>query len=67
MSNGDLVPPRWNLEPMFMAGGDDRYLVDSDGWALRTSDGSLAAHVEHTVAITDSGPVVLTIDDDQEP
>jgi methionyl aminopeptidase len=51
------------LEPMFMAGGRDPYLVDPDGWALRTSDGSLAAHVEHTVAITDSGPVVLTIDD----
>jgi methionyl aminopeptidase len=48
------------LEPMFMAGGQDRYLVDPDGWALRTSDSSLAAHVEHTVAITEEGPAVLT-------
>jgi methionyl aminopeptidase len=55
------------LEPMFMAGGHDVYRLDGDGWALRTSDGSLAAHVEHTVAITDSGPVVLTVEDDPEP
>ena len=51
------------LEPMFMAGGDDRFDIDADGWALRTSDGSLAAHVEHTVAITSAGPVVLTTAD----
>jgi methionyl aminopeptidase len=51
------------IEPMFMAGGDDRYFVDTDGWALRTIDGSLAAHVEHTVAITTDGPVVLTVED----
>ncbi len=43
-----------------MAGGRDRYVVDPDGWALRTVDGSRAAHVEHTIAITESGPVVLT-------
>ena len=55
------------LEPMFMAGGEDRYVVDGNGWALRTSDGSLAAHVEHSVAITDSGPVVLTVDDGPRP
>jgi methionyl aminopeptidase len=51
------------IEPMFMAGGDDRYTLDRDGWALHTIDGSLAAHVEHTVAITESGPVVLTVED----
>ncbi len=50
-----------------MAGGEDRYVVDGNGWALRTSDGSLAAHVEHSVAITDSGPVVLTVDDGPRP
>jgi methionyl aminopeptidase len=55
------------LEPMLMAGGDDRYVTEANGWALRTSDGSLAAHVEHTVAITDSGPIVLTIEEAQEP
>jgi methionyl aminopeptidase len=48
------------IEPMFMAGGHDHFTTDPDGWALRTSDGSRAAHVEHTVAVTDSGPVVLT-------
>jgi methionyl aminopeptidase len=49
------------IEPMFMAGGHDRYRTDADGWTLRTSDGSRAAHVEHTVAITDDGPRVLTV------
>lgn len=49
------------IEPMFMAGGRDRYAVDPDGWSLRTIDGSQAAHVEHTIAITESGPVVLTV------
>jgi methionyl aminopeptidase len=48
------------IEPWFMAGGDDRYRVDPDGWTLRTADGSRAAHVEHTVAVTADGPLVLT-------
>jgi methionyl aminopeptidase len=48
------------IEPWFMAGGEDRYRVDPDGWTLRSGDGSRAAHVEHTVAITDSGPRILT-------
>ncbi len=48
------------IEPWFMAGGEDSYRVDPDGWTLRSGDGSRAAHVEHTVAITDSGPVILT-------
>lgn len=48
------------IEPMFMAGGTDRYRVDADGWGLRTVDGMLAAHAEDTVAITDNGPLVLT-------
>ncbi|HEY2552516.1 MAG TPA: type I methionyl aminopeptidase [Streptosporangiaceae bacterium] len=49
------------IEPWFMAGGGDEYMVDADGWTLRTADGSRAAHVEHTVAITDDGPRVLTV------
>jgi methionyl aminopeptidase len=49
------------IEPMFMAGGKDHYTTDDDGWALRTVDGTRAAHVEHTVAITADGPVVLTL------
>jgi methionyl aminopeptidase len=48
------------IEPWFMAGGEDSYRVDADGWTLRSGDGSRAAHVEHTVAITDNGPVILT-------
>lgn len=48
------------IEPMFMAGGKDKYTTDDDGWALRTVDGSRAAHIEHTVAITVDGPVILT-------
>lgn len=48
------------IEPMFMAGGLDDYVVAPDGWALHTVDGSRAAHFEHTIAVTTSGPVVLT-------
>jgi methionyl aminopeptidase len=48
------------IEPWFMGGGDDRYRIDSDGWTIRTADGSRAVHVENTVAITADGPVVLT-------
>jgi methionyl aminopeptidase len=48
------------IEPWFMAGGDDRYVIDNDGWTIRSKDRSRAAHAEHTVAITETGPVVLT-------
>jgi methionyl aminopeptidase len=48
------------LEPMFIAGGKDEYWVDSDGWTLRTKDGTRASHAEHTVAVTDGDPVILT-------
>jgi methionyl aminopeptidase len=48
------------IEPWFMAGGEDSYRVDPDGWTLRSGDGSRAAHVEHTVAITTAGPQILT-------
>jgi len=48
------------IEPWFMAGGDDRYWIDDDGWSIRTHDGSRAAHVEHTVALTDDGSRILT-------
>jgi methionyl aminopeptidase len=49
------------IEPMLMAGGSDTYVTAPDGWALRTADGSRAAHAEHTVAITDGGPRILTL------
>ncbi len=48
------------IEPMFTLGGDD-VSVDSDGWTVRTRDGSLAAHFENTVAVTEDGPQVLTV------
>jgi methionyl aminopeptidase len=47
------------IEPWFML-GTDRIFTDPDGWTLRSRDGSRAAHFEHTVAITDDGPLVLS-------
>ena len=47
------------IEPWLMH-GTDRIYTDADGWTLRSLDGSRAAHVEHTVAITADGPLVLT-------
>ncbi len=35
-------------------------MIDNDGWTIRTGDRSRAAHAEHTVAVTETGPVVLT-------
>ncbi|MFD7230297.1 type I methionyl aminopeptidase [Streptomyces sp. NPDC059881] len=49
------------IEPMLMASGQNVYRTDSDGWTLRTTDGSRAAHIEHTVAVTDQGPRILTL------
>jgi len=48
------------IEPWFLAGGKDEYRIDDDGWTLRSADGSRAVHVEHTVAVTDQGPLILT-------
>ncbi|CAL9404117.1 Methionine aminopeptidase 1 [Streptomyces sp. enrichment culture] len=48
------------IEPMVVAGGTDDFHAAPDGWTLKTNDGSRAAHAEHTVAITDSGPRILT-------
>ena len=47
------------IEPWFCL-TTDRIFTDDDGWTLRSRDGSRAAHVEHTVAITEDGPVILT-------
>ena len=49
------------IEPMLMSGGSDAYVTAADGWTLRTADGSRAAHIEHTVAVTEEGPRVLTL------
>ncbi|MBZ6084825.1 type I methionyl aminopeptidase [Streptomyces olivaceus] len=48
------------IEPMLISGGRDDYHAAADGWTLRSNDGTRAAHVEHTVAITKDGPRVLT-------
>jgi methionyl aminopeptidase len=47
------------IEPMITAGGPDVYLHD-DEWSISTTDGSMAAHFEHTAAIEDGPPRVLT-------
>jgi methionyl aminopeptidase len=47
------------IEPMITVGGPDVYIHDDD-WSISTVDGSLAAHFEHTVAVTGTGPRVLT-------
>jgi methionyl aminopeptidase len=49
------------IEPWFLAGGRDVYRIARDGWTIRSGDGSRAAHVEHTVAVTADGPQVLTL------
>lgn len=48
------------IEPMLIGGGLDDVVVASDGWTVLTTDGSLAAHVEHTVLVGDNGPEILT-------
>ena len=48
------------VEPMVNAGGPETRVLD-DGWSVMTADGSLSAHFEHTIAITENGPEVLTI------
>jgi len=47
------------LEPWFLRTTDE-LVTDPDGWTLRSVDGSRGAHSEHTVAITDDGPIILT-------
>lgn len=47
------------IEPMATLGGE-RIKQDGDGWTIRTRDGSLAAHFEHTVLITEDGAEILT-------
>jgi methionyl aminopeptidase len=48
------------IEPMITAGGVD-IVVDDDQWSVYTADGSLSAHFEHTVAVTEAGPRILTL------
>ncbi|MBY6705552.1 type I methionyl aminopeptidase [Rhodococcus sp. BP-241] len=47
------------LEPWWSR-GTAKLVMDPDGWTLRSADGSMTAHSEHTIAITDDGPRILT-------
>lgn len=48
------------VEPMVNVGSPQTRLLD-DGWSVVTADGSLSCHWEHTIAITDDGPEILTL------
>lgn len=48
------------IEPMVNLGGPETQLLD-DGWSVVTRDGKLSAHFEHTIAVTDNGPEILTL------
>ncbi|HEX6418348.1 MAG TPA: type I methionyl aminopeptidase [Acidimicrobiales bacterium] len=56
VSAGDV----YAVEPMACAGRSDTVVLE-DGWTVVTADGSRAAHWEHTVAVTDGGPEILTL------
>jgi methionyl aminopeptidase len=45
---------------MLNVGSPDTVLLD-DGWSVLTADGSLSAHVEHTICVTEHGPEVFTL------
>ncbi|HET9692336.1 MAG TPA: type I methionyl aminopeptidase [Acidimicrobiales bacterium] len=48
------------VEPMVNAGTAETYVLP-DGWGVKTADGALSAHFEHTIVVTDDGPEVLTL------
>jgi methionyl aminopeptidase len=56
VASGDV----YAVEPMVCAGRNTTAVLD-DGWTVVTVDGSWAAHWEHTVAVTDDGPEILTL------
>ena len=56
MAAGDV----YAVEPMVCAGRNETAVLD-DGWTVVTVDGSWAAHWEHTVAVADDGPEILTL------
>jgi methionyl aminopeptidase len=49
----------FTVEPMIVA-GDPTVRMDRDGWTIRTADGAISAHEEHTIMVSADGPVVLT-------
>lgn len=54
------------IEPMFTLGGHE-VRVKADGWTVETVDGSIAAHWEHSMAVTEAGPRILTLNDGAAP
>ena len=54
------------IEPMFTLGGHE-VRIKADGWTVETRDGSLAAHWEHTLAVTARGPHILTVSGSARP
>ena len=48
------------IEPWFLKTTDEIFQDPKDGWTLRASDGSRGAHSEHTIAITENGPIIFT-------
>ena len=50
------------IEPMITEGSYEVEILE-DGWTVVTADGKLAAHFEHTIAVTDDGPQILTLRD----
>jgi methionyl aminopeptidase len=48
------------IEPMFTLGGE-KVFIDDDGWTVKTVDGSLSVHCEHTILVTDTLPEILTL------
>ena len=55
LTNGLVI----TIEPIICA-GSERVVEERDGWTIRTRDGSLSAHHEHTIVITRDEPVILT-------
>ena len=51
------------IEPWFLNTTDEIYQDTKDGWTLRAEDGSSGTHSEHTIAITENGPIILTTRD----
>jgi methionyl aminopeptidase len=65
---GEVLRPGMVLaiEPMVNAGAAEVEILD-DGWTAVTADGSLSAHFEHTVAVTENGPEILTLPGEGAP
>ncbi|MOA56399.1 Methionine aminopeptidase [compost metagenome] len=57
LQNGMVI----TIEPIFTLGETGAILWERDGWTIVSADKSLGAHYEHTLAITENGPVILTI------